>query len=355
MIDETAVQDEQHIQTRLALGAMLIPVFFVVAFAACIIGTYHKPHPNGIEVAVGGPAAQTAPLRAQLAKAAGPAFDVSQVTTVEQATHAVRQRDLNAAFVPTADRQQPATAVVAGAGGRIVATAAEKLARSAAAAQGTQLVVRDVRPLPSGDEIGVGVFMFMIVCTICGYLAVTLLFTVAPALQPSRRYAIIAAVAVLVPTLAYLIGGLGFGTYTGSFRTILAFIAVGALYVLVIGLITRLLQVLLGPPALFVALAIFVFLNIPSLGATYTAEVLPGFWRFLNHFWIGAETTDAARSILYFGGQGVGTNLLRLLAWTGVIVALLLLPVSRKLERQRGRPHVTQALRPRTPHLAKQA
>ena len=117
--------------------------------------------------------------------------------------------------------------IVAGAGGRLVAKAAEDFARAVAAAQGAQLVVRDVRPLPSGDEIGVGVFMFMIVCTICGYLAVTLLFTVAPALPPSRRYPIIAAIAVLVPTLAYLIGGLGFGTYTGSFGTILAFIGVG--------------------------------------------------------------------------------------------------------------------------------
>jgi hypothetical protein len=126
--------------------------------------------------------------------------------------------------------------------------------------------------------------------------------------------------------------------------------------VFVIGLITRLLQVLLGPPALFVALAIFVFLNIPSLGATYTGEVLPGFWRFLNHFWIGAETTDAERSILYFGGQGVGTDLLRLLVWTGVIVGLLLLPVSRTLERNRERPTVARAaLRTRTPRLAKQA
>jgi hypothetical protein len=90
--------------------------------------------------------------------------------------------------------------------------------------------------------------MFMIVCTICGYLAVTLLFTVAPALDPVRRYSIIAGVAVLIPTLAYLIGGLGFGTYEGSFGTILAFIGVAALYVCVIGLITRLLQVLIGPP-----------------------------------------------------------------------------------------------------------
>jgi hypothetical protein len=179
--------------------------------------------------------------------------------------------------------------------------------------------------------------MFMIVCTICGYLAATLLFTVAPALPPSRRYPIIAGMALLVPAIAYLIGGLGFGTYTGSVGTILAFIGVGAVYMFAIGLITRLLQVLLGPPALFVSLAIFVFLNIPSLGATYTPELLPGFWRFLNHFWIGAETTNAERSILYFGGLGVAADMLRLLAWMGVIVALLALPVSRKLARQRER------------------
>ena len=54
--------------------------------------------------------------------------------------------------------------------------------------------------------------------------------------------------------------------------------------------------------------------------------MLPVFWRFLNHFWIGAETINAERSLLYFGGLGVGTDLLRLLAWTAVIVALLLLP-----------------------------
>ena len=90
------------------------------------------------------------------------------------------------------------------------------------------------------------------------------------------------------------------------------------------------------------------FLNIPSLGATYTDTVLPSFWRFLNDFWIGAETVNAERSILYFGGQDVGTDLLRLLAWTAVIVALLLLPVSRKLRRQSNR----RPCRPRSRHMS---
>ena len=133
----------------------------------------------------------------------------------------------------------------------------------------------EVRPLPSGDEIGLGIFLFMVVCTICGYITPTVLETVTPGLLPNRRYPIIAATAVLISILAYLIGGLGYGAFTGSFGTVLAFIGVGALYTFTIGLGTRLFQVLLGPPAIFASLAIFVFLNIPSLGATYTHSVLP--------------------------------------------------------------------------------
>src|SRR5262249_3192548 len=128
--------------------------------------------------------------------------------------------------------------------------------------------------------------------------------------------------------------------------TIFGLIGIGALYTFVICLVTRLFQVLLGPPALFVALAVFVFLNIPSLGASYTATMLPPFWRFLNHFWLGAETTNAERSLLYFGGSGVGTDLLSLLAWTAVAVALLALPVSRKLARQREESVVARPVGP---------
>jgi len=86
-----------------------------------------------------------------------------------------------------------------------------------------------------------------------------------------------------------------------------------------------------------VVVAIFVFLHIPSLGATYTSTMLTTFLALPHHFWIGAETTNAERSLLYFGGMGLGTDILRLLAWTAVIVALLLPPVSRKLERGRER------------------
>jgi hypothetical protein len=348
----TGAQDEQRAQRTLALGAMLIPLFFVIGFATCIIGTYHKPDPNGIKLGVVGPAPLTAPLRASLEHAAGSAFTIQPVATVAQAAHEVRQRELNAALVPTPTPQRPATVIVATANGRLVAAAAETLGRTVTAREGAQLVIRDVSPLIPGDEIGIGIFLFMIVCTICGYLAATLLFTVAPALAPSSRYPILAVTAVLVPAIAYLIGGVGWGTYSGSAGTILSFIGMGALYTFVIGLITRLFQVLIGPFALFVSLAIFVFLNIPSLGATYTAPVLPPFWHFLNHFWIGAETVNAERSILYFGGQGVGTDILRLLAWTASSAALILLAVSWKQWHRRERSVGARAFKSSTQRVA---
>src|ERR1700722_13874775 len=114
----TAVQEHQRAQTKLALGAMLIPIFFVVGFALCIIGTYNKPHPNGIKIGVVGPAAQTAPLRAALTNAAREAFAVLPVATVALATHEVLQRSLNAAFVSSPDPRRPAAVIVASAGGR---------------------------------------------------------------------------------------------------------------------------------------------------------------------------------------------------------------------------------------------
>lgn len=343
---------EQRSQTRLALGAMVVPIFFAIGFAACIIGAYHKPHPSSIKLAVVGPAAETARLRDDLARTAGSAFQISQVTTVAHAAHDVRQRVLDAAFVPTATPSRPATMIVASSGGRLVATAAETLGRSVTAAQGAQLAVHDVRPLPAGDAIGLGVFLFMIVCTICGYIAPAVIDTAAPELWPGRRFAILATAAVLVPTLAYLIGGLGYGTYSGSAGSIFALIGIGALYMFTISLGTRLFEVLLGPPGILVSLALLVFLNIASLGATYTAPLLAPFWHFLNRFWVGAGAVNAERSILYFGGQGVGTQVLRLLAWSGVFVLLLLLPASRRLERRSEHVVLDGPLRPPTEGLS---
>ena len=122
----------------------------------------------------------------------------------------------------------------------------------------------------------------------------------------------------------------------------------GALYVLVVAAIARGVQVLLGPAALLAFLAIFIMLNVPSAGGAVSPVLLPTFWHVLNRFCIGADAFGAFRGIIYFGGQGAGTDVLKLLAWLGVGVVLLALPAWRKIRPRRGR----QAAASKTPIMA---
>jgi hypothetical protein len=108
--------------------------------------------------------------------------------------------------------------------------------------------------------------------------------------------------------------------------------------VLIVTIIVRCLQLILGAMgALFVSMTVFVMLNFPGAGVSVQAPMLPTFWHVMSRFWIGGSTSDAFRSILYFGGQGVGTDVLKLLGWLAVGAALLALVPLRKRwdERQR--------------------
>lgn len=336
-------QHEQQRQMRRALTGMALPVFFVIAFTLCFVSAFHSPAPHGVPVAVAGPAAQTAPLRAGLARAVGPAFAVTEVPTVAAAAREMRDQDLYGAYVPAGPGKAAATVIVSGASGAAVAAQVETLFRAVAASQGVRLAVRDVRPLPAGDRDGESLFFFLVGCSVAGFMTIAATGAFAPALRPRYRWPLIVAGAVAIPVLAYLLVGLGLGAISGPAGAIVALLGVGALYVLIVAAIARGLQVILGQAILGLAailtfLAIFVLLNFPSSGGAISPVLLPTFWHVLNRFWIGAAAFDAFRSIIYFGGQGVGTDVLKLLAWLGIGVMLLALPAWRKIARRSALP-----------------
>ncbi len=85
-----------------------------------------------------------------------------------------------------------------------------------------------------------------------------------------------------------------------------------------------------GKAAIMVVMVLMIFVNFPSAGGAFPADFLPGFWSALSHFWIGAGAVDATRSIVYFGGTGVGHGLLVIGGWFVVTAALLGLTQLRK-------------------------
>jgi len=318
---------------RTAATTLVLPIYFSVAFATFYIGGLHHPKPHHVEVAIVGPLATTASLAHSLSTTPKNGYLVSQLTSIADARRLVRDRKLAAAYVPGA-RPAP-TVIVATAASASLSSFVEGTFRTVAAAQGRPLAVDDVRPLPPDNATGTPNFFFTIICTLGGFLTMAAMAFTAPKLPESQRFAIAGAAAILTPLVAYLIAGPGYGTFGGPFWTIVAMLAMGALYAFVVAAITRGMQLALGSFGALIGSLVFIFLNFPSSGGTVASELLPGFWRFLNDIWIGAAALDANRSILYFDGADVGDDVLAIVAWLAAWAVVLSVPFYLKKRRQR--------------------
>ena len=318
-------------ELRVALMTLALPLYISVGFAASYIGALHSPTPHDVKVAIVGAPAATTPLAHALSVKSRGGLNVAQLTTVDEAQRLVADRKLAGGYVPG---QHP-TAIVATAASPSLADFVEATFRQVAAVQDRPLAVDDVRPLPADNSSGIPNFFFLIICTLGTFLTVVALGFLAPKLPEPHRIAIVAAASVLAPLIAYLIGGAGYHTFSGDVGTIMAMLGMGALYAFAVAAITRLCQLGLGRLGALIASVVFIFLNLPSSGGSVAPQLTPGFWRFLNHFWIGAAGLDANRSVLYFHGDGVGTDVLKILAWIAAWAALLAIPIYIRTTRRK--------------------
>jgi hypothetical protein len=321
-------------EVRLGVLAVALPLYIAVVLTTNYIGALHAPSPHDVKVAIVGGPSRTAMLAHELAVKPPGGFTVSQLATPARARALVASRKLAGAYIPS-ERGAPVV-VVATAASPSLATFVEATFRAVAATtQDRPLAVDDLRPQPNGDTSGSPNFFFVVLCTLAGFLTVVTVGALTPALPEVKRLGLVALSSVLAPAIAYLIAGPGYGVFPGSFGTILAMIGIGALSSLVVAVITRLMQLGLGIAGAILGSLVMIFLNFPSAGGSVAGPLLPGFWRFLNHFWLGAAALDANRSVLYFGGAGVGTDVLKLLAWVAACAALLAVPICLRASRRK--------------------
>ncbi|GBF17659.1 hypothetical protein Br6_05066 [Rhodococcus sp. Br-6] len=208
--------------------------------------------------------------------------------------------------------------------------AVEGLAQPLAAAQGVELKVVDHAPLAADDPTGTGLFYLVMVCTIVGYLTITVLSQVAPRMRLRQQLGVLGVMSAIGTVLAYLISAIFVGFYGASFAANLAMLAVVIAYTVTVGLVSILVNRIFGQAAIMVVMVLMIFVNFPSAGGAFPADFLPGFWSALNNFWIGAGALDAVRSIIYFGSTGVGHGLFILAGWFVVTAILLALTQLRK-------------------------
>lgn len=328
----TKIPRQRPSELRLATIILLVPLYVSLAFAVNYFGALHAPTPHSVKVGVAGSSVASSQAAAELATRPPNGFDVTRLRSAAEARSMVASRRLAGAYVPDRDG---AIAIVATAASPSLAQVLEATFAHLPAGHGRMVAVDDVRPLPAADATGTPNFFFLVICTLAGFITAIALGLATPALPEPQRLLVLVAAAVLAPAGAYLVGGVIYGTFPGDVGTILAMVGMGALYTLAVAGTTRLLQLAFGPAGPLPASLVVIFLNLPTSGGTVAPQLMPGFWRFLNHFWIGADAMNANRSILYFGGAGVGDDVLKVLAWIAGWGVLLAFPIYRRRSQHR--------------------
>ncbi|WP_305094352.1 hypothetical protein [Prescottella sp. R16] len=311
---------------RVVVQSMVFPLFFAVMFALCYVSAFHDPTPRHVEVVVAGPDAATTALVDRLAPSVGDKFDLEATTDTAAALDRLQNREVAGVL----ELGAPMNLHIASAEGAMRVQAVEGLAQPLAAAQGVELNVLDHAPLAADDPTGTGLFYLVMVCTIVGYLTITVLAQVAPRMRTRLQLAVLGTMSVVGVLVSYLVSAIFIGFYEASFLANLGMLAVVVAYTFIVGLVSILVNRLFGQAAIMVVMTLMIFVNFPSAGGAFPADFLPGFWSALSHFWIGSGAVDAVRSIVYFGGTGVGHGLWVLAGWFAVTVALLAVTGLRK-------------------------
>lgn len=313
----------------LIVGVLLLQVGFVLSY----VGAFHQPTPHGIEIAVVAPSPASASTVEGLNSVDGEPFAASAVGDTAVARQQLLDGSTSAVLVVDAGGTQD-TLLVASAGGASKATAVEAELRAVEAARNRTVAVQDVLPVQSGDNRGLTGFYLVIGWTVGGYLVAALLGIARGARPATPRRAVFRLLAVVPYAILSGLGGavvVGpiLGALTGH---TLALWALGSLVVFAAAAVTMAFQTLLGVIGIGLTVLVFVILGNPSAGGAYARELLPTFWRTIGGALPNGAGTDAVRSIVYFGGQGVGGSVAVLAIWAvaGVGLALLTAGVAHR-------------------------
>jgi hypothetical protein len=337
------------LRTRI-IAVVSMPLFFIVAFVVCYVSATHAPAPHDMALTVAGPAAVTQQLADAIDEKAPHGFDVTQTTDSDAARHAVTDRSAVGAIIVDGNT---VTTVIASGGGRLAAQVVQSVGQQVAEQLGGTVKVTDVAPLPSDDPGGSVLFFFLVVCTVGGFLCITVISQVIPKIRARSLIATSVGAAVLVPVIGFAMISV-YVDFEVNFGTIAGMLGVGMVYTFTVGLLASLFTLLLGNGSVLMNILFLVALNFPSAGGTAPESMLPPFWQVVHNLWVGSGAFESMRSILFFDGAQFGRWFARLVIWTGAALVLLIVVAVLK-KRQAGEVAATAAELPtpgddRSPH-----
>jgi len=311
----------------LVVGALGIQLAFILSY----VGAWHAPVADGLPVAV-------------VTSASADRFQ-AQVDRDSDTVGARHFTGTGAAFDALADQDVYAV-LTSGSGGLELHLAS---AASGAAAEsltqvygrvstvtGTRLAVYDDHPLPATDNRGISPFYLVVGWVVGGYLVSTLLSFIAGA-HPQPRRGRIRALSLLAYAVCSGIGGAVIvGPVLGIWHDgLIPLAALGVLVVFGASITAVALSALFGSVGTGLTILLLVVLGNPGSGGPFAPEMLPGPFRGLHTWLLTGAATTAARSVVYFAGQGAAREYLVLLLWCAIGSLLYLASITLRGRRRR--------------------
>ncbi len=312
--------------------AILVLVVGVMSFAM------HQPEVRDLPVVVVGPAAEQV--------AAGLAADLDGVLDVEvgSSLEAERERMLDQEVVavyalpdaPGAD----ATLFSASAAGASQQTAVQAIFQQVAAGSQMSLTLADVAPLTDTDTMGSNSLYVGMSWIMAGFLMLAVLRGGAPEVRRLRQFLpLLGGWAVGMAIWLWFLFDVIIGAVNGH---ALAMIGFGAVTIFAVSAVTGAFTRTLGLAAIIPVLVVVMLAGVPASGGGLSVYMVPGFFRDLQDLLPLPAAVDTARSLVYFGGDGVGRNLLVIVVWGLLGIGLNLL-VDRWQARRDGAAAVAVA------------
>ena len=288
---------------------MLIPFFLVAAMGLAYLGAFHQPQPHNVQVAIVGDTAATKVFAQTLKDTAGESLDVRTVPDEASARELIGHRELAAAYVPGA---KSATLFLSSAASETTASITQKIFLPVAFEQHLPFQVVDVVPVGTHDSTGQGLFFMLVALSIGGYASSVPLSGFMARVRLRTRFGLAVLAGAIVSTIAVVIAGPLYGVLQGNLWGIwsLSWLYVSAIVMMGMGL-----HPMLRHWTTPILTLLFVALNFTSSGGIFSPSMQPGLFGGLNAFWNGAAWHHAAQTMLYFPGQAMGMDLLKLALW----------------------------------------
>lgn len=328
---------KEHIGRYVAM--ILLPFVMVSMMITGYLAAMHSPTPNNMPIAVAGPMQQATDFARALEDADPDAVDVRVVATDTAARDLVLAREVSGAV--SLPGNGTATVYTAGAAGASQSSMVSGLLAPQVLGQGLDLVVDDLAPLPEHDTAGLAAMFMATALMLAGYMPLSVMLSNSPELLRKRRVVpLLAGWSALIAALVWFVAGPVLGAIEGNTATVLG---ICWLAVFAVGAVQLFLTRILGPMAVLVGMLFLMVLGVPASNMGMPVHALPSLYATLHGFLPTAAAGEALRSVLYFGGDGLGGYLQVLII--GALLALAATVGVDALKRRRnpdaGDPEVT--------------